>query len=353
MTNIEWTDRVWNPATGCMKVSEGCRNCYAFETHNRRHKGFLNGAKLPKQYAEPFNKIQLFPDRLLQPLRWKKPQRIFVNSMSDLFHKDITFKYIDQVFAVMALTPRHTYQILTKRPERMLQYFQSMNPGEMIECWQEAAYELTKDDEAACFVANRLNGVLPNAKPGWAIQNVWLGTSVENQKTADERIPLLLQTPAAVRFLSCEPLLGMVDLKLHDSLLYHTSGWWPPLSEYTKVGDEGIDWVIVGGESGSKARPMHPDWVRSIRDQCIEFNIPFFFKQWGSWLPGSKIKPPEDVTYNVYQMQNGTYGRLVTAHRWDENTVSAKVGKKKAGRLLDGQEWSRFPGQDCGECPCK
>ncbi|ERI10917.1 phage protein Gp37/Gp68 [Aneurinibacillus aneurinilyticus ATCC 12856] len=303
----------------------------------------MNGAKLPKQYAEPFNKIQLFPDRLLQPLRWKKPQRIFVNSMSDLFHKDIPFKYIDQVFAVMALTPRHTYQVLTKRPERMLQYFQSMNRAEMIECWQETAYELTKDDEAACFVANRLNGVLPNAKPGWAIQNVWLGTSVENQKTADERIPLLLQTPAAVRFLSCEPLLGMVDLKLHDSLLYHTSGWWPPLSEYTKVG-EVIDWVIVGGESGSKARPMHPDWVRSIRDQCAEFNIPFFFKQYGEYAPIHELRTNEP----------GIKGKLWV--NFDPDTSVCRVGKKKAGRLLDGQEWSQFPDaeyQDCGECSCK
>lgn len=334
-TNIEWTDRVWNPVTGCTKVSEGCRNCYAFETHNRRHKGFQNGAKLPQQYAKPFNEIQLFPNRLQAPLKWKKPQRIFVNSMSDLFHKDVPFEYIDKVFAVMALTPRHTYQILTKRPERMLEYFQSASQKEMIERWEEAAGELL-GDEAACFVANRLNGVLPNANPGWPMQNAWLGVSVENQQSADERIPLLLKTPAAVRFLSCEPLLGPVDLKLNDSALYHTSGYRPPLSEYTKVG-ECISWVIAGGESGHKARPMEPDWARSLRDQCIEANVPFFFKQFGEWAPFNSLEAhPEPEEKGIIVGKETLW----------------RVGKKKAGRELDGRTWDEFP-DTRGEITCQ
>lgn len=212
-TAIEWTDTVWNPVTGCSKVSEGCRNCYAFALHDMRHKAFQDGKKLPQQYEKPFSEIQLFSDRLVQPLKWKKPQRVFVNSMADLFHKDVPFDFIDKVFATMALSPKHTFQILTKRPERMLEYFQSGSQEKMIERWAEAAYDITSGhDEAEIFVYNRLNGVLPKAKPGWPIQNVWLGTSVENQKAADERIPLLLQVPAAVRFLSYEPLLGPVNL---------------------------------------------------------------------------------------------------------------------------------------------
>jgi protein gp37 len=344
-TAIEWTDTVWNPVTGCSKVSEGCRNCYAFELHDRRHKAYLEGKKLPQQYAKPFSEIQLFPERLEQPLKWRKPRRIFVNSMSDLFHEDVPFEFIEQVFATMALAKQHTFQILTKRPQRMLDFFKR------------------------CVN----NGHLPNSDP---LPNVWIGVTVENQRAAEERIPLLLQTPAAVRFLSCEPLLEQVDLNRYiagsgevckcpacgyignsEQMFY-----WGfdldghptiELMECPECGLDtdaesfgilpGVDWVITGGESGPNARPMHPDWVRSLRDQCQAAGVPFFFKQWGEWFPRDQweynpelILPDDDAAYSngpsthVFDDPNGLY----PVHR---------VGKKKAGRLLDGREWNEFP----------
>lgn len=313
-TNIEWATKVWNPVAGCTRVSEGCRNCYAFELHNRRHKAFQNGAKLPKQYAKPFNEIQLFPDRLHEPLQWKKPQRIFVNSMSDLFHDDVPDWFLDEVFTTMAKAKQHTFMVLTKRPERMKRYMDSCQRG-----------------------ADEIGGKFP-----W--DNVWLGVSVENQKAADERIPLLLQTPAAIRFLSCEPLLGPVDLKLSDSALYHMSNYWPPLSEYTRVG-ELINWVIVGGESGPNARPIHPDWVRSLRDQCVNAGVSFFFKQWGEWAEAT----PNNIDFakqNYFLNVDGqNFTDLTTDKHLPETAHMVMIGKKKAGRLLDRRTWDEFPGQ--------
>jgi protein gp37 len=205
-TGIEWTDKTWNPATGCNKVSPGCSNCYAEAITQRFPNGFPNGFKLT-----------LHPDRLDQPRRWRKPQRIFVNSMSDLFHKDVPLEFIRQVFEVMGDTPHHTYQILTKREQRL----------------QELAPLLT-----------------------WH-PNVWMGVSVESQAYV-HRVEALRSVPAQVRFLSCEPLLGPLDLDL-----------------------TGIHWVIVGGESGHNSRTIEADWVRSIRNQCAAYDTAFFFKQWG------------------------------------------------------------------------
>lgn len=220
---IEWTDATWNPTTGCTKVSPACANCYIERTPPFRVRGrkFVNG-HIP---------VELHPDRLDTPLRRKKPTVYFVNSLSDLFHEDIPDAFIERVFATMAMARRHTFQVLTKRPDRM----RSLVP-------MFAAQHTAPDGS------------------GWPLPNVWLGVSVENQHFADERIPLLLQTPAAVRFLSCEPLLGPLKFKIHH---------WP------------IDWIIVGAESGPRLRPTDPAWVQQIRDQCINTGIPFFFKQWG------------------------------------------------------------------------
>ena len=212
-TKIEWTERTWNPVTGCTKISAGCEHCYA-ETMARRLYAMGN----PK-YHNGFQST-IHPEDLIEPMRWKKPSTIFVCSMSDLFHSDVPFDFIDKVFGVIKNTPQHNYQILTKRAERMAEYFASR--------------------------------IIPG--------NVWIGVTVENPK-AKNRIDYIRNLKASVRFISCEPLLedlGELDLS-------------------------GINWIIVGGESGVQARPMKEAWVLSIKRQADKNNIPFFFKQWGTW----------------------------------------------------------------------
>ncbi|KPG20340.1 DUF5131 family protein, partial [Mycobacteroides immunogenum] len=243
-TGIEWADSTWNPITGCDKVSPGCDHCYA-ETFAERWRGTEG------HYFEHGFDVQLRPDKLALPLRWTKPRKVFVNSMSDLFHEKVSDEYIARVFSVMACAERHTFQLLTKRHGRMRSLLNS-----------EAFRELV-------FKCQALE--LPGDVMGdyWPLPNVWLGVSAEDQKRADLRIPALLDTPAAVRFISAEPLLGPIDL----SRFVEDDGEkfdLPPLS-----------WVIVGGESGPGARPMHPDWARSLRDQCVAAGVPFLFKQWG------------------------------------------------------------------------
>lgn len=298
MTKIEWASKVWNPLTGCTKVSDGCRNCYAHELHSRRHKGFLNGAKLPQQYAKPFSEIQLFPERLIQPKRWKKPERIFVNSMSDLFHDDVPEEFIREVFRVMVECPQHTFMILTKRAKRM----------------HDVVHKIYADGFASG------QGIYTQ------LQNVWLGVSTENQAAADERIPYLLDTPASVRFLSCEPLVDEVDLmKIQRTAMGRIDvlrGQRHVLRSIQPVNK--VDCVIVGGESGTGARPMHPKWARSLRNQCLTANVPFFMKQFGEWHPDK----PE---------------RYSEAYKFGDGTWVYRVGKKKAGRLLDGREWNEIP----------
>lgn len=252
-SKIEWTDKTWNPVTGCTKVSQGCKHCYAERLYERFHgKG-------------SFKNVTCHQDRLSQPLKWRKPAMVFVNSMSDLFHEDVPFDFIVEVFHIMSKCPQHTFQVLTKRADRMMEFMCEWIPN-------------------------------PYGTPFEPLPNVWFGVSVEDQKAANERIPFLKQVPAVVRFLSCEPLLG--PLLLNMDL-------------------ENLHWVIVGGESGHGARPMHPDWVRSIRYQCIAAGVPFFFKQWGEYSP-SLVAANGDVEY-------------------------FKVGKKKAGRLLDGVLHDAFP----------
>ncbi len=234
-TKIEWTDKTWNPVTGCSPVSPGCANCFA-----RRMAKRLKAMGQAK-YRNEFE-VTCHPETLDEPTRWKKPRRVFVCSMSDLFHKDVPHKFIDDVFTTIEENPRHIFQLLTKRPEQMQAYMRK--------------------------------------RRGRFLHNLWPGVSVEDQQRADERIEWLLSTSAAVRFLSIEPMLGPVDL--------------PPWLRH-------LDWVIVGGESGPGARPMHLGWVRGVRDQCIAAGVPFHFKQWGG------------------------------------------VNKKLAGRLLDGRTWDEMP----------
>jgi protein gp37 len=274
-TGIEWADATWNPVTGCTKVSEGCDHCYA-ETFAERFRG-VEGHHFERGFD-----VTLRPERLEQPMRWKKPRRIFVNSMSDLFHDAIPDDYIAKVFAVMAAAPQHTFQVLTKRHGRMRSLLSSYDFRELV------------------FTATNLDTGETHGDR-WPLPNVWLGVSVENQHWADIRIPKLLDTPAAVRFLSCEPLLGPIDLigqggNTVGAGVYalpdppdRADGELEPFCQNHGVpncnqGCRFVDWVIVGGESGPGARPMHPDWARTLRDQCTAAGVRFLFKQAGSVL---------------------------------------------------------------------
>lgn len=322
-SKIEWTDATWGPVTGCTKVSEGCDHCYA-ETIAHRFAG-------TKAYPNGFD-VTLRPERLDQPLHWRRPRRIFVNSMSDLFHKDVPDEYIARVFAVMALAPQHTFQVLTKRPGRMRSLLGSEAFRPRVET--EALRLKTQQWAAGEYPCGRkAEGRTRWTFPGWPLPNIWLGTSVENQKWADVRVPQLLATPAAIRFLSCEPLLGLVDLTgsgiQQTYWLTGRPGWGPEES----VGDvvmqpltiaPSLDWVIVGGESGPGARPMHPDWARSLRDQCLAVGVPFLFKQWGEWAPF------------FWTADHPT-------HYFGDGVMVGRVGKKIAGRMLDGRTWDEYP----------
>ena len=312
-TAIEWTDATWNPVTGCTKASAGCDHCYA-ETFAERWRG------TPGHYFENGFDVQLRPDKLDQPLRWTKPRRIFVNSMSDLFHDQVPDEYIARVFAVMALAPQHTFQLLTKRHGRMRSLLRSNEFRGAVA--REASDRAGEPPFEPCPTFHRV-------RSGWPLPNVWLGVSVENQQWADIRIPALIDTPAAVRFLSCEPLLGPVVLK------------------GPSVGF-GIDWVIVGGESGRGARPMHPDWARSLRDQCHTAGVPFLFKQWGEWLPEyanqhAAAAPVAFIsaTSDVRPLVNGKPEQPPMARGAD--ITIRRVGKRIAGRELDGRTWDQYP----------
>lgn len=245
-TGIEWTDETWNPIRGCSRVSEGCRHCYA-----ERMAGRFSGPGQPYEglakrvggEARWTGKVRFDPKRLEDPLRWRKPRRVFVNSMSDLFHESLPDEVIADIFMVMALARRHTFQVLTKRPERMRQWF---------------AGNVSAAGRLIGYVRPRRGDWTAVEGPTWPLPNVWLGVSVEGAGHED-RIAHLLAVPAAVRFVSAEPLLGPVKVP------------------------NGLDWVIAGGESGPNCRPMDLDWVRQLRDQCVQSRIPFFLKQLGGW----------------------------------------------------------------------
>ncbi|PVB16436.1 hypothetical protein DDJ71_19830 [Mycobacteroides abscessus] len=331
-TGIEWTDATWNPISGCTKVSPGCDNCYA-EAIAERFRG------KPGHYYEGGFDIQLRPKMLGLPLfkKWEAPRRVFVNSMSDLFHALVPDDYIAKVFAVMALAEQHTFQVLTKRHGRMQSLLSNRD-------FQQQVYEEWGGLETP--------GGRPTMEdwpwPGWPLANVHLVVSVEDQKRAELRIPYLLRTPAAVRGISAEPLLGGVEL-LSTGLLAR--------DEFGR----GIDWVIVGGESGHGARPMHPHWAKSLRAQCLQAEVPFLFKQWGDWTPLAPLKDGKfDFSKGVVMTDDGnTYnrgdltwpdgprvGEAIRADYPHHNPTSMyRVGKKKAGRELyhDGRTFDGYP----------
>lgn len=284
-TKIEWSEKVWNPVTGCEKLSAGCKHCYA-ESVAKRFWG-----------ERKFMDVQCHPERLEQPLHWRKPRKIFVCSMGDLFHDAVLGRFIGAVFASMMLAPQHTYQILTKRPSRMKEWILDMTSGEL------AARAAWARMVCGASLAGRFREM------PWPAPRIWLGVSVENQETADERIPLLLQTPAAKRFVSYEPALGAVDFRHF-------------------LATSEIHQIICGGESGPKARPLHPDWARDTRDQCVAAGVPFFFKQWGEWMPCKFC--------GASGMHHGAYCRIC-------DSGMRRVGKKAAGRELDGKIWEQIP----------
>lgn len=259
---IEWTDKTWNPIRGCTRVSEGCRNCYAEKVAARFSKpgqAYHGLAHFVGGEARWTGQLRLVDEMLTQPLRWLKPSRIFVNSMSDLFHENLSDADIDRVFAVMALAPRHTFQVLTKRADRMRAYVAGIGNGD-TDRWHTALQGFIT--ARGSFALGEAFEFLTRRGP---LLNVWLGVSVENQAAANERIPDLLATPAAVRFLSCEPLLGPLDLWLYLD----------PMRQFRRH----LDWVICGGESGPGKRPSDVAWHRSLRDQCKAAGVAFFEKQ--------------------------------------------------------------------------
>lgn len=299
-TTIEWTDETWNPTTGCDRVSPGCDHCYACPMAKRMkamelqriNAGKLIAAKAKYQTdgdprtSGPGFGIAMHEGTLTAPFSWSTPRKVFVNSMSDLFHKGVTDEFIARVFAVMAATPRHQYQILTKRHGRMRSLLG--NDGQIL-------LEATQDDATAQALYDA----------GWPLPNVWLGVSVEDQKYADLRIPQLLMTPAAVRFISAEPLLGPIDLTqiawtdgggTHLDVVNGRHGvpnlWAAPAKR--------LDWVIAGGESGPGYRAVDPAWIRQLRDQCTAADVAFLFKQWGGRTPKSTGRELDGRTWDEY-----------------------------------------------------
>lgn len=291
-TKVEWTDRTWSPVTGCTKISPGCDHCYAERMAQR-----LRG-RFGYPQDDPFV-VTWHPDKLEEPSHWRKPQRVFVCSMSDLFHPRVPWEFIQRIFEVMEEASQHTFQVLTKRPGRMA-YFADHE-------WQ-------------------------SRYGGWP-SNVWAGTSVESAKYLP-RLDALARVPAKVRFVSCEPLLGPLDLR--PWLLCKTcngSGFYSATefcSQCSGSSQGSLHWTICGGESGPSARPMHPQWARGIRDQCQEAGVPLFFKQSGEYLLIREARQR---------------GLTWTRERNEPSSgfYMAKVGKKAAGALLDGREWKEMP----------
>ncbi len=359
-TKIEWTDATWNPLRGCSRVSEGCRNCYAesvahrFSEPGMPHEGLT---RIVNGHPAWTGEVRMIPELLDQPLRWRKPRRIFVNSMSDLFHENVPDYFIDRVFGVMwachVCDRQHVFQILTKRAKRMRDY---MMQDRRAQWARAAAFVAGGYDPDGMFddIAN-LQGPHPR---------IWLGVSAENQPAADERIPLLLDTPAAVRWISAEPLLEAVDVSRWldptgiecrdvcpdssfviardvEAVAVENGDIRPicphcgQIANWTGRG-AGIDWIVAGGESGPHARPTHPDWLRSLRDQCKTAGVPFLFKQWGEFSPSRELHAAGVIS--GHQQHSFPWGLC--------NPQMARVGKKLAGRRLDGVQHDEYPSND-------
>ncbi len=431
-SKIEWTDRTWNPVTGCSRASEGCDHCYAERMSKR-----LQAMGQPK-YRDGF-KVTTHPEALAEPLHWRKRERVFVCSMSDLFHPDVPFEFIAGVYGIAAACPDLTLQILTKRPERAAEFYREWWTPDRVDEFCRGGHTYTRprlylrhpgcsecsfhflgclrgrkkwhdkadnpnfrqsgqvdffghpDTICDCFewsTNTHSHGVAVEMDTGEIsvrqedltgpfpapLSNVHLGVTAENQQRADERIPILLQIPAAVRFVSIEPMLGAVDLQKRMSrgggYWNYLSGWWgeyigadeggqamfigPGDPGYDGPHFPGLDGVIVGGESGPGARPMKPDWARSLRDQCADARVPFFFKQWGDWVEvfdrWVKYEASRRDLSGVGLLEGdgrftmiGDLPHFRDTHCRESDCWMRRVGKKKAGRLLDGVEHNALP----------
>jgi protein gp37 len=316
-TSIEWTDATWNPIRGCSRVSEGCRNCYAervaarFSGHGMPYEGL---AVLRNHKPQWTGEVRLIGEHLEDPLRWTRPRRVFVNSMSELFHERLELGAIAEVWAVMLLAGHHTFQILTKRADRL----HSVLAGA-----ERAEFALLVDEAVEAWGLDHGLSRSPNYQ--LAAPHMWGGVSVENQEAAHERIPVLLTVPAVVRWVSAEPLRGPLDL----------SPWILAL-----------DWVVAGGESGPGARPMHPDWARALRRQCQRSATRFLFKQWGDWAV-AQDRDRDDPDWR--DQDRAKSGQVVlnlaggSGFHGERVHWMQRVGKKAAGRELDGRTWDEFP----------
>jgi len=358
-TKIEWTDATWNPITGCSVVSPGCTNCYAMKLagtrlkHHPSREGLTRDSKAGPVWT---GEVRFNPDWLDQPLRWKKPRMIFVCAHGDLFAPGVKDEWLDQIFSVMSMAPQHTFQVLTKRPERMRDYL----TGKLLE-----------HRFAATQVKFKFPIPSPSRWPHMPLPNVWLGVSVEDQQRADERIPILLDTPAAIRWISAEPLLGPVDLTRINQPNDGFGPYWINALEAGEAGwfhDEGatirtaadplafsglarLDWVVAGGESGDGARPMHPDWPRALRNQCAVTGVPFLFKQWGNWLGGEwedlgdqgHLKAADRDGHYVPYRRRDKHEHWFEPDHWPDGPGAVRMHKADAGRLLDGVEHNGFP----------
>ena len=413
-TGIEWTQvgagfkgETWNPVVGCSKVSAGCRNCYAERMAKRLN---IMG---PDHYQNVINEDGCWSGRIgmagldtwMKPLHWRKSRCIFVNSMSDVFHPGVSDEIRDRLWAVMALTPQHRYLILTKRPAEMERYVDRLVAGQGK--LGDGLTWLGADGYGARLLIMKAYGLnladkAPEAgEPPYApFPNVGLGVSVEDQAAADERLPLLLETQAAMWFVYCEQLLGAVSLDGYlpgewscvrcgyvgnatgNEYCVNCEEEFPPPGEHGELilcpcgcdeyenacprcgetdpfgafGCEGksptpqtLDWVIAGGESGPGARPIHPDWARGLRDQCESAKVPFFFKQWGEWAP---IDSPASVEACPVPLgKNEAWLDMAGGQDFHGDDVwrMHRLGKKAAGRVLDGRTWDGYPGWFWGE----
>lgn len=334
MSKIEWTDKTLNPFVGCTKISPACDECYALKMAYRLKRMYKsNGNKSLEKYFYVVsddkkwnNGVSWIDESVLDRKKLgKKGNKIFIGSMTDLFHPAVDEQWLDIIFQFVIDNPDHIFQILTKRPVRMKQYF-------------DAYYAMHTKFSAK--------------KP---IPNLWVGVTVENQQYADDRIPLLLETPAAIRFISCEPLLGRIDFssEFHSYLTGFTttmSGAGGGIPFETHISTNKLDWVIIGGETGHKARPMHPDWLIGMVYECIDSNVPVFFKSWGEWHNGSYFGRKYK---QLYVLNNGLTcdpkdsicrDRMPT-EEWNELRahVMTKTGKKLSGNKIDKVEYLEFP----------